>query len=80
MGLSLQSNKRNRVISNFVSIRKFWYSDENYQGVERLNSTDCSNRSRYKAPEILRNESYEKYVAMTKDEGNDVDGPISVIC
>jgi hypothetical protein len=29
---------------------------------------------RYKASEIPRNEVYEKYSAVTRDEGNEVDG------
>jgi len=33
--------------------------------------------TRYKAPEVLRSESYLKYVATTKDEGNAADGLFS---
>jgi hypothetical protein len=40
----------------------------------------CSKRSRCKAPEILRNEAYLMYVAMTKDEGNAADGRFSAAC
>jgi len=33
--------------------------------------------SRRKAPEILRNEAYYEYAAVTKDEGNEADGHFS---
>jgi hypothetical protein len=35
---------------------------------------------RCKAPEILRNEAYFEYVAMTKDEGNAADEHSSAAC
>jgi hypothetical protein len=34
-------------------------------------------RPRCKAPEVLRNESYVMYVAMTKNKGNAADGYFS---
>jgi hypothetical protein len=35
---------------------------------------------RCKAPEILRNEAYLMYAAMTKDEGNAADERFSAAC
>jgi len=37
----------------------------------------CGKMSKCKAREILRNEAYVKYVAMTKDERNAADGRFS---
>jgi hypothetical protein len=36
----------------------------------------CSKRFRFKAPDVLRSESYKKYVEAKRDEGNAEDGPV----
>jgi hypothetical protein len=40
----------------------------------------CSKTLRYKASEIPGSETYRQYVAMTRDEGNAVDGRFSATC